>query len=62
MLMAVAVILMLADSGGAGFVMALIVVGVAAVLLGLMFVADVAHSGDWQSERRSYRRTQASGF
>lgn len=52
-LMGIAVILMIAGSSGTGFVLGLIVVGIAALLLGSMFVDEVGHS---QAHRRRRAR------
>ncbi|HEY1523969.1 MAG TPA: hypothetical protein VGF70_13230 [Solirubrobacteraceae bacterium] len=62
LMMAISVILMLAGSSGTGFVLGLVVVGIAAVLLGSMFVDEVGHSRGRQRERRRYRRTPASRY
>ena len=63
-LLGISVILMLAGSSGAGFVLGLIVVGIAAVLLGSMFVDEVGHSTDRRRQRepRSRRRTPVSRY
>jgi hypothetical protein len=45
LLMAIAILLMLAGSGSAGFVLGLVVVGLAALLLGLLVVEDVTQAG-----------------
>jgi fatty acid desaturase len=63
LLMAISVILMLAGSSGTGFVLGLVVVGIAAVLLGSMFIDEVGHSrGHRQRDPRSYRRTPVSRY
>ena len=63
-LMGISVILMLAGSSGTGLVLGLIVVGIAALLLGSMFVDEVGHSRD--HHRRAapspYRRTPVSRY
>jgi hypothetical protein len=58
-LMGIAVILMIAGSSGTGFVLGLIVVGIAALLLGSMFVDEVGHSQTHRRRgaRHPYRRT-----
>jgi hypothetical protein len=62
-LMGISVILMLAGSSGTGFVLGLIVVGIAALLLGSMFVDEVGHSQDRRRRTaRPYRRTPASRY
>lgn len=62
-LMGISVILMLAGSSGTGFVLGLVVVGIAALLLGSMFVDEVGHSQDHRRRtRRPYRRTPARRY
>lgn len=62
-LMGISVILMLAGSSGTGFVLGLVVVGIAALLLGSMFVDEVGHShGHRRRTTRPYRRTPARRY
>lgn len=60
--MAIAVILMLSGADSAGFALGLIVVGIAAVLLGSMFVDEAVRGANRRSTRRPrYRGTHIAG-
>ena len=63
-LMAVAVLLILVGAATAGFVFGLIVVGIAALLLGSMFLHEGVHGEEPRRlpRRRMYRDPRASGF